>query len=66
MPLLDKYPACLREDLEAVASGDADAVFDISSTRNQLLRDERELQDELTRVRKEYCMSIVLCCTLQW
>lgn len=52
MPLLDKYPARLREDLEEVASGDTDAVFDISRTRTLLQRQEKELQEELHRVRK--------------
>lgn len=50
MPLLDKYPACLREDLEAVAGGDAEAVFDIARTRRDLEIQERELKEELARV----------------
>ena len=50
MPLVDSFPQHLREDLEIVANGDLDSVFDISRVRKQLEKTKIELQDELTRV----------------
>ncbi|CAI5463967.1 unnamed protein product [Closterium sp. Yama58-4] len=50
MPLMDRFPARLREDLEAVAGGGLDAVFDISRVRGQLERSRGELDEELRRV----------------
>ena len=51
MPLLDKYPAKLREDLEMIATGESDALFDINKMRRHLEREELELQEELAKVR---------------
>ena len=50
MPLVDSFPQHLREDLEIVANGDLDSVFDISRVRKQLEQTKIELQDELARV----------------
>lgn len=52
MPLIDKFPAMLREDLESALSGDIDSVFDVAQTRRALEEGKADLELELRRVEK--------------
>lgn len=49
MPVVDKLPALLREDLDS-AFEDVDTVFDISTVRHSLGQRKRETEIELKRV----------------
>lgn len=49
MPVVDKLPALLREDLDS-AFEDVDNVFDITSLRHSLSKNKRETEIELKRV----------------
>lgn len=52
MPVVDKLPALLREDLESAFEDDLDNVFDISNLRHSLGQRKRDTEIELKRVRK--------------
>ncbi|KAL8521061.1 hypothetical protein ACS0TY_011561 [Phlomoides rotata] len=51
MPVVDKLPALLREDLDSVFE-DVDHVFDISTMRHSLGQRKRELEIELKRIQR--------------
>lgn len=55
MPVVDKLPALLREDLESAFEDDMDSVFDITNLRHSLGQRKREAEIELKRV-------LYLCC----
>lgn len=52
MPVVDKLPALLREDLESAFEDDMDNVFDISNLRHSLSQRKRDNEIELKRVFK--------------
>lgn len=60
MPVVDKLPALLREDLESAFEDDLDNVFSISHLRNSIGQNKRDLEIELKRVllSLHYCFSI--------
>lgn len=52
MPVVDKLPALLREDLESAFEDDMDNVFDVSNLRHALGQRKRDIEIELKRVSK--------------
>eukprot|EP00250_Pteridium_aquilinum_P017451 c23631_g1_i1 orf=300-3137(-) len=52
MPVVDKFPALLREDLEAAFEEDLDNVFDVAQARRALEVQKSDLELELRRVDK--------------
>lgn len=50
MPVVDKLPALLREDLESALEDDLDSIFDVTQMRRKLGHQKRELEIELKRV----------------
>eukprot|EP00252_Welwitschia_mirabilis_P024347 TRINITY_DN718_c0_g1_i3.p1 TRINITY_DN718_c0_g1~~TRINITY_DN718_c0_g1_i3.p1 ORF type:complete len:818 (-),score=163.91 TRINITY_DN718_c0_g1_i3:244-2697(-) len=52
MPVVDKFPALLREDLEATFEDDLDSVFDVANARLSLEKQKRDLENELRKVGK--------------
>lgn len=50
MPVVDKLPALLREDLESAFEDGLDSIFDITQLRNSLGQRKRNLEIELKRV----------------
>ncbi|KAM7470435.1 hypothetical protein LguiA_008618 [Lonicera macranthoides] len=52
MPVVDKLPALLREDLESAFEDDLDTVFDITNLRHSLGQRKREAEIELKRIQK--------------
>lgn len=50
MPVVDKLPALLREDLESAFSDDMDNVFNISNLRQSLGQRKRDTEIDLKRV----------------
>lgn len=50
MPVVDKLPALLREDLESAFQDDLDNVFDITNLRHSLGQRKRETEIEMKRV----------------
>ncbi|KAL5568723.1 hypothetical protein UlMin_025298 [Ulmus minor] len=52
MPVVDKLPALLREDLESAFEDDLDNVFDISNLRHSLGQKKRETEIELKRIKR--------------
>ena len=50
MPVVDKLPALLREDLESAFEDDLDSIFDITQLRSSLGQCKRDLEIELKRV----------------
>lgn len=55
MPVVDKLPALLREDLESAFEDDMDSIFDITNLRHSLGQQKRETEIELKQV-------LHLCC----
>lgn len=55
MPVVDKLPALLREDLESAFEDDLDNVFDITNLRHSLGQQKRETEIELRRVFIHIC-----------
>ncbi|KAK1309825.1 Dynamin-like protein ARC5 [Acorus calamus] len=49
MPVVDKLPALLREELESAFEEDLDNVFDITQLRHSLQQSKRNLEIELKR-----------------
>eukprot|EP00897_Mesotaenium_endlicherianum_P001961 jgi/Mesen1/1793/ME000014S01207 len=49
MPLVDKFPAALREDLESAFAGDVDCIFDTVQVRRNLEHAKTNLELELRR-----------------
>ncbi|KAL2609364.1 hypothetical protein R1flu_027937 [Riccia fluitans] len=52
MPLVDKFPALLREDLESAFVEDIDNVFNVGHARRSLEQRRRDLEIELKRVER--------------
>ncbi|KAK1299844.1 Dynamin-like protein ARC5 [Acorus calamus] len=52
MPVVDKLPALLREDLESAFEDDLDNVFDITQLRHSLQQSKRNLEIELKRIQR--------------
>ncbi|KAK2986927.1 hypothetical protein RJ640_009070 [Escallonia rubra] len=52
MPVVDKLPALLREDLESVFEDELDNVFDITTLRHSLGQRKRETEIELKRIQR--------------
>ncbi|OVA06144.1 Dynamin [Macleaya cordata] len=52
MPVVDKLPALLREDLEYAFENELDNVFDITHLRHSLGQQKREMEIELKRINK--------------
>jgi hypothetical protein len=50
MPVVDKLPALLREDLKSAFEDDLDNVFDITNLRHLLGQQKRDIEIELKRV----------------
>ncbi|KAL4331328.1 hypothetical protein AHAS_Ahas13G0489100 [Arachis hypogaea] len=50
MPIVDKLPALLREDLESAFEDDLDNIFDITNLQNSLGQQKRDMEIELKRV----------------
>lgn len=51
MPVVDTFPALLRDDLETAFEQDIDHVFDVAQVRRSLQQQKSELELELRRVR---------------
>lgn len=60
MPVVDKLPALLREDLESAFEDDLDNVFDITNLRHSLGVRKRDTEIELKRVLFLCCFSTLL------
>ncbi|KAF2319755.1 hypothetical protein GH714_018553 [Hevea brasiliensis] len=52
MPVIDKLPALLRQDLESAFEDDLDNVFDITNLRHSLDQQKREVEIELKRIKR--------------
>eukprot|EP00884_Botryococcus_braunii_P010410 jgi/Botrbrau1/19370/Bobra.0338s0005.2 len=52
MPLIDDFPTCLREELEAAYEEDLDEVFDVSAVRSALDERLKALESELHQVER--------------
>ncbi|EEF33759.1 dynamin-like protein ARC5 [Ricinus communis] len=52
MPVIDKLPALLRQDLESAFEDDMDNVFDITNIRHSLNQQKREIEIELKRIKR--------------
>ncbi|KAG0470966.1 hypothetical protein HPP92_015512 [Vanilla planifolia] len=52
MPVVDKLPTLLREDLESAFEDDLDTLFDITQLRSSLEQRKRELEIELKRIKR--------------
>lgn len=52
MPVVDKFPALLRDDLEVAFEEDLDSVFDVRQARRALERQKADLEFELKRVER--------------
>ncbi|XP_039117129.1 dynamin-like protein ARC5 [Dioscorea cayenensis subsp. rotundata] len=52
MPVVDKLPTLLREDLESVFEDDLDNIFDVTQLLHSLGQRKRELEIELKRIQK--------------
>ena len=55
MPVVDKLPALLREDLESAFEDNLDNVFDITNLRHSFGQQKRETEIELKRVSFSSC-----------
>ncbi|KAL5704505.1 ARP2/3 actin-organizing complex subunit Arc5 [Ranunculus cassubicifolius] len=52
MPVVDKLPLLLREDLDKAFESDLDNVFDITHLRHSLGQQKREMEIELKRIQR--------------
>jgi predicted RecB family endonuclease len=50
MPVVEKFPALLRDDLEAAFEEDLDSVFDVVQARRALEQQRIELELEMKKV----------------
>lgn len=55
MPVVDKLPALLKEDLESVFVDDLDSIFNISQLKHSLGQRKREMEIELKQVCSILC-----------
>lgn len=60
MPIVDKLPALLREDLESAFEDDLDSIFDVTQLRHSLGQRKRDLEIELKRV-LVFCVFFFFC-----
>ncbi|TVU51148.1 hypothetical protein EJB05_02556 [Eragrostis curvula] len=52
MPIVDKLPALLRQDLESAFEDELDNIFDVTQLRQSLGQRKRELEIELKRIKR--------------
>ncbi|KAK7368773.1 hypothetical protein VNO80_10803 [Phaseolus coccineus] len=52
MPIVDKLPALLREDLESAFEDDLDNVFDITNLQHSFGQQKRDTEIELKRIKR--------------
>ncbi|KAH7575632.1 hypothetical protein JRO89_XS02G0172100 [Xanthoceras sorbifolium] len=52
MPVVDKLPALLREDLESAFEDDMDNVFDLTNLRHSLSQQKQDTEIELKRIKR--------------
>ncbi|KAE8009123.1 hypothetical protein FH972_005576 [Carpinus fangiana] len=52
MPVVDKLPALLREDLESAFEDDLDSIFDITNLQHSLHLRKRDTEIELKRIKR--------------
>ncbi|KAK3139464.1 hypothetical protein QOZ80_5AG0383680 [Eleusine coracana subsp. coracana] len=52
MPIVDKLPALLRQDLESTFGDELDSIFDVTHMRQSLGQRKRELEIELKRIKR--------------
>ncbi|XP_050376301.1 dynamin-like protein ARC5 [Argentina anserina] len=52
MPVVDKLPALLREDLKSAFEDDLDNIFDITNLRNILGQQKQDVEVELKRIKR--------------
>ncbi|XP_030459244.1 dynamin-like protein ARC5 [Syzygium oleosum] len=52
MPVIDKLPALLREDLESAFEDDIDNVFDMTNLRHSLGQRKHDVEIELKRIKR--------------
>ncbi|GKV11115.1 hypothetical protein SLEP1_g22396 [Rubroshorea leprosula] len=52
MPIVDKLPSLLREDLESAFTDDLDNVFDVSNIRHSLGQQKQDTEIELKRIKR--------------
>ncbi|GAB2246032.1 hypothetical protein Droror1_Dr00001525 [Drosera rotundifolia] len=52
MPIVDKLPALLREDLECAFENDLDRIFNVSRVRSSLGQQKRDTEIELKRIQR--------------
>lgn len=57
MPVIDKLPALLQEDLDSVFEDDLDNVFDITNLQHSLGQKKRDTEIELKRVSTSFAVS---------
>ena len=60
MPVVEKFPALLRDDLEAAFEEDLDSVFDVVQARRTLEQQRIDLEFEMKKVNIIYTCSY--CC----
>ncbi|KAJ8755009.1 hypothetical protein K2173_015521 [Erythroxylum novogranatense] len=52
MPVVDKLPAILRQDLESAFEDDLDTVFDITNLRHSLGQRKQDIEIDLKRIKR--------------
>ncbi|PUZ63167.1 hypothetical protein GQ55_3G046200 [Panicum hallii var. hallii] len=52
MPIVDKLPALLRQDLESAFEDELDSIFDVTQLRQSLGQKKRELEIEVKRIKR--------------
>ncbi|KAK3136256.1 hypothetical protein QOZ80_5BG0430500 [Eleusine coracana subsp. coracana] len=52
MPIVDKLPALLRQDLESAFGDELDSIFDVTQMRQSLGQRKRELEIELKQIKR--------------
>ncbi|TKW07227.1 hypothetical protein SEVIR_7G294000v4 [Setaria viridis] len=52
MPIVDKLPALLRQDLELAFEDELDSIFDVTQMRQSLGQKKRELEIEVKRIKR--------------
>lgn len=65
MPVVDKLPALLREDLESAFEDDLDNIFDITNLQHSLHLRKRDAEIELKRV-FQWCLHFFLLDSQFW
>jgi len=52
MPIVDKLPVLLRQDLESAFEDELDSIFDVTQLRQSLGQKQRELEIEVKRIKR--------------